>query len=187
MALVLRDLSMSIVSINSRIFSTLLIGFGGYFFFDQIVSVREFWGLLLGILVFVFLFDSNDKPRAQSCFGRGIALLGVMILGLAIGNSLHLVALAYFAEYLVILLATSSALFSFEILFRVLREPQKLQTVLSLPQIWILSGIIAATLTANTIFLIQALGLHSMVIVYKIFSFEILSRSCFRSSFFAKK
>ena len=112
----LDNVSSSVFFINNRIFTSILILIISYFVFDDKITIFQFLGLVLGIFVFLLLFDKEDKSRKSSNFKKGIFFLGLCILSFSYSN----LAIKYGISHISILkylLAFSFSCFLFSIIF----------------------------------------------------------------------
>ena len=184
----LKNLSPSIIFINIRLFSTIGLFFVGLIFFKEYLDLKQILGILLGMLVFIFLFDKKDKPKKNSNIKKGYIFLGIMIINFIIVNSIHKLAIIESLNinvynYMAFIFFFMFLCFFLEILFKknysIFKFKFKKEFYLSL--------IFGISICVINLFYFKVLGLQNLVIIYKIFSFEIVLPIIFSMIFYKEK
>ena len=181
----LENLSPSIVFINTRIFSSLLIALVSFITFKEIFTIKETIGFVFGILVFVLLFEKKDVPNKDSNFLKGFFYLSIVIIitvYLHIGHKIS--SLEYGVAFYLLQFYFLNTVFSMIVyhkdvkyIFNFKQNGEEIKYALYY----------AIFQLIVFIFLFKAYLLQNVAIVYKIFSFELFIPIILSIIFFKEK
>ena len=171
----LEHLSASTFFINFRIFTTIFLLIAGIILFKETVTTLQVLGILLGVIIFFLLIENKTEVKKHINIKLGISLLFIYILLMTLANIINKI------------ISTNDAVFtimSFQFFFMFIISlgydflyPKKnlKHLIKNIKQTEIIYSIILALLNGFIyFFILKAYSLGHLVIVYKIYSFEII-------------
>ena len=163
-------LSASIVCINIRLWSTIALLLIGWWGFSEILTIQQLVGIGLGLLTFVFLFDSKDtpqNPQARFYYGFGVLIFTILLIVVCnflskLGAESILSFLFFCALFLCLCWGVQQVL-----------QRSIARVFDSKKELLLGAAYGGCIITCNWLYL-KALTMAPLVVVYKIYSFEIL-------------
>ena len=170
MVLSLKEISSSIVFINYRIFSSLILIFLGFIFLNESLTYSQLIGFTLGFFIFYLLYDKKDKSKKSSNFKKGIFYLTILIviapllvLILKLGSNISVKNIVFYYSFFIFIFFLTQNIYQKNVSIKKLSNRNFLKY-----------GIILSLISCITNYsIISAYSLHTISIIYKIFSFEI--------------
>jgi drug/metabolite transporter (DMT)-like permease len=167
---ILKNLSSSTMFINTRIFGTIIVFILSFFIFKETLSTNQLIWIVLGIIIFVLLYDNKDKPKLNSDYKKWIFFLFLYIILMATGFIINKLtseisvfwALFYFSVIPLIIFLFKSVLTK-KFIINDFKNKEKIKY-------WLLFGSLNISMIY---FLFSALPLFNTTVIYKIYSFEI--------------
>ena len=171
----LKHLSSSFTFVNTRILTTIGIFLVGALFFGENITILQFIGVFLGILVFILLYDKSDKAQKNANFKLGLYLFFIYVVMMILANTFNkLGANESVFNYAFYALLSAAVLFTVEAYVKKIPKKEFFNFKDKKVRFLFMLGICNAFfLAVNNIFYYLALNLKEFVVVYKMYSFEI--------------